>query len=40
LFLKIAGDGLFAPETQVLSNPRDVRTGAYYIRPFGWRLPI
>jgi monoamine oxidase len=36
LFLGIADDGLFAPETQVLGNPRDARTGAYYIRPFGW----
>ena len=33
--LGIADDGLFAPETQVLGNPRDART-AYYIRPFGW----
>jgi len=36
LFLEIAGDGVFAPETQVLGDPRDARTGAYYIRPFGW----
>jgi monoamine oxidase len=36
VFLEITGEGLFAPETQVLGNPRGVRTGAYYIRPFGW----
>jgi monoamine oxidase len=36
LFLEIAGDGSFAPETRVLGNPRDRRTGVYYIRPFGW----
>lgn len=35
LFLEITGDGVFAPETQVLGDPRDARTGAYYIRPFG-----
>jgi monoamine oxidase len=35
LFFEIAGDGPFAPETQVLGDPRDVRTGAYYIRPLG-----
>jgi monoamine oxidase len=35
LFLEIAGDSPFAPETHVLGNPRDVRTGSYYIRPFG-----
>ena len=36
IFLEIVGDGPFAPETQVLGNPRDARTGAYYSRPFGW----
>ena len=36
LFLEIAGDSSFAPETRVLGNPRDRRTGVYYIRPFGW----
>jgi len=36
LFLEIADPGVFAPETQVLGDPRDARTGAYYIRPFGW----
>ena len=35
LFLEIVGAGLFEPETRVLGNPRDSRTGAYYIRPFG-----
>lgn len=35
LFLEIVGDSPFEPETQVLGNPRDVRSGAYYIRPFG-----
>lgn len=38
LFLEISGDGVFEPETQVYGNPRDVRTGAYYIRPFG--MPV
>ena len=36
LFLEIAGDGSFAPETRVLGDPHDRRTGVYYIRPFGW----
>jgi monoamine oxidase len=35
LFLEISGDAVFAPETQVLGDPRDARTGAYYIRPLG-----
>jgi monoamine oxidase len=35
LFLEIAGESPFEPETQALGNPRDRRTGAYYIRPFG-----
>jgi monoamine oxidase len=34
LFLEIVGDSPFAAETQVLGNPRDRSTGAYYIRPF------
>lgn len=38
ILLDIAGDGPFAPETYVLGNPRDARTGAYYIRPFGWPI--
>jgi monoamine oxidase len=33
LFLEITSEGVFAPETQVLGDPRDARTGAYYIRP-------
>jgi monoamine oxidase len=36
LFLEVTGDNPFDPETQVLGNPRDVRSRAYYIRPFGW----
>ncbi len=36
LFLEIAGDSPFVSETRVLGNPRDRRTGVYYIRPFGW----
>jgi monoamine oxidase len=36
IFLAIVGDSPFAPETHVLGNPRDARTGTYYIRPFGW----
>ncbi len=36
LFLGIVGDAPFEAETQVIGNPRDAHTGAYYIRPFGW----
>ena len=36
LFLEIIDDSSFDPETRVLGNPRDRRTGVYYIRPFGW----
>ncbi len=36
LFLEIAGDSPFAPESHVLGDPHDAATGAYYIRPFGW----
>jgi monoamine oxidase len=35
LFFEIVGECPFEPETQALGNPRDARTGAYYIRPFG-----
>ena len=35
LFLEVVGESPFAPETHVLGNPRDPRTAAYYIRPFG-----
>jgi monoamine oxidase len=35
LFLEIVGDAPFAAESQVLGDPRDVRTGSYYIRPLG-----
>jgi monoamine oxidase len=38
LFLQIVGDAPFADESQVLGNPRDVRTASYYIRPMG--LPL
>ena len=38
LFLEIAGDSSFAPETRVLGNPRDRGTGVYFIRPFGWAV--
>jgi monoamine oxidase len=37
LFLQIHG-GPFEPETQVVGNPRDPKSGAYYIRPMG--LPV
>jgi monoamine oxidase len=33
LFLQVASEGPFEPETQVFGNPRDAHTGAYYIRP-------
>ena len=35
LFLEIIDDSSFDHETRVLGNPRDRRTGVYYIRPFG-----
>lgn len=35
VFLEIVGDSPFVPESQVLGNPRDVRTASYYIRPLG-----
>jgi monoamine oxidase len=36
LYIEIVGDNSpFAPETHVLGDPRDVRTGVYYIRPLG-----
>lgn len=38
LFFEIAGDSPFEPETQVLGDPRDARTGSYYIRPLGSRV--
>lgn len=38
VFFQITGEGPFAPETQVLGNPRSARTGAYYLRPFGWPI--
>jgi monoamine oxidase len=37
LFFKIEG-GDFQPETQVIGDPRDPKSGAYYIRPLG--LPV
>ena len=35
VFLEIVGESPFEPETHELGNPRDPRTAAYYIRPFG-----
>jgi monoamine oxidase len=35
LFLEIVGDSPFEPETHVIGDPRNPRTGSYYIRPFG-----
>jgi monoamine oxidase len=35
LFLEIVGDNPFKPETNVIGDPRNLRTGSYYIRPFG-----
>lgn len=35
LYLEIVGDAPFANESQVLGDPRDVRTASYYIRPLG-----
>ena len=36
LFIEIVGESSFTPETRVIGNPRDRRTGVYHIRPFGW----
>jgi len=38
LFLEISGPNPFEPETHVIGNPRDPRTGSYYIRPFGYAV--
>ena len=38
LFIEIVGESSFTPETRVIGNPRDRRTGVYHIRPFG--LPV
>jgi len=38
LFLEIVGEAPFERETQVVGNPRDTRTGSYYMRPMG--LPV
>jgi monoamine oxidase len=38
LFLEIVGDAPFALESQLLGNPRDERSGSYYLRPLG--LPV
>jgi monoamine oxidase len=35
LFLEIVGENSFVPETRVIGDPRDRRTGVYHIRPFG-----
>jgi monoamine oxidase len=35
LFLEIVGASPFEPETHVIGDPRNSRTGSYYIRPFG-----
>ena len=33
LFLEIVGENSFVPETRVIGDPRDRRTGVYHIRP-------
>jgi monoamine oxidase len=38
LFFEIVGDAPFAPESQLLGNPRETRTASYYIRPLGSRV--
>ncbi len=35
LFLEIVRDSPFEPETHAIGDPRNPRTGSYYIRPFG-----
>ena len=35
LFLEIVSDSPFEPETHVIGDPRNPRTGSYYIQPFG-----
>jgi monoamine oxidase len=34
LFLEIVGNNPFEPETHAIGDPRNPRTGSYYIRPF------
>lgn len=34
-FLEIVGDAPFETETQVIGNPHELTTGAYYLRPMG-----
>lgn len=38
LFFEITRDSPFAPESQLLGNPREPRTASYYIRPLGSRV--
>jgi monoamine oxidase len=38
LFLEITGDSPFEVETQLLGNPREVRTASFYVRPLGSRV--
>jgi monoamine oxidase len=38
LFFEVVGAAPFEPETQLLGDPRDVRTASYYIRPLGSRV--
>jgi monoamine oxidase len=38
LFLEIVGESSFEPETRVIGDPRNRRTGVYHIRPFGWNV--
>ena len=35
IFLEIVDGGPFEPETHALGDPRDPRSGSYFIRPFG-----
>jgi monoamine oxidase len=35
LFLEIVGDSPLATESQLLGNPKEVRTASYYIKPMG-----
>ncbi len=38
VFLEVLCPAAFAPETQVVGNPRSSLTGAYYIRPLGMNV--
>jgi monoamine oxidase len=38
VFLRIAGENVFEPDTHVFGDLRDAATGSYLIRPYGWPI--